>query len=334
MTQGCCDSSTHISGLEIREVENGVEMTNTIESQDADRSLTNVLKTTFLKLNFNFNEKLDPIQSKIIHFILPLSGRFETFQRFMKVYEQICLITGEKTELIVILFPNKVENTFNQTVDVVKKLNSKYPSANMEVIPSYRNFSRALALEIGVSKCKDDDLLFFVDVDIVFTNSALQRIRLNTIINRQLYFPIVFSQFDPKIVYDDAKRRDSYAINNFNGYWREYGFGIASLYKKDFRSIGGFDLMIQGWGKEDVDLYEKAVRSNLTTFRAVDRHLIHVFHDVQCDPSLSGPQLTMCEGSRANTYAGTEQLANIIYGNPEYLKYAKTLRTRSTAPGA
>ncbi|XP_048505048.1 chondroitin sulfate synthase 1 isoform X2 [Athalia rosae] len=325
----------HFTGLEIREVLDGVEVIPEAgEAQEEQKSLQSVLRNSFLGLKFNTYQNVDPIKSKVIHFLLPLSGRFEIFRRFVKVYEQICLVPSENTELLIILFAHRIENTMNETISLVNDVKNKYPGAKIDLITSHRNFSRAVALEIGVSKCKDDDLLFFIDVDIVFTNSALHRIRLNTVYMKQLYFPIVFSQFDPKVVYDDAKRRDSYVISNYNGYWREYGFGIASLYKRDFRFIGGFDLSIRGWGKEDVDLFEKAVRSNLTTFRAPDKHLIHVFHDVDCDPNLSGSQLMMCEGSRADTYAGTDQLANIIYGHPEYLRYAKTLKSRITTPAA
>lgn len=41
------------------------------------------------------------------------------------------------------------------------------------------------------------------------------------------------------------------------GYWRNFGFGIVSMYKSDLELVGGFDISIQGWGKEDVDLYIK-----------------------------------------------------------------------------
>ncbi|XP_046431299.1 chondroitin sulfate synthase 1 isoform X2 [Neodiprion fabricii] len=325
----------HFTGLEIREVVDGVEAESKTHRDREANSIQSVLRNSFLSMNFNAKESFDPIESKVIHFILPLSGRLATFRRFISVYEDVCLVgKGERTELTIILFPHRVEGSFNESTSLVNNLKYKYPSAVIAVVPSYKNFSRAVALEIGVSRHKDDDLLFFVDVDIVFTSSALRRIRLNTIMNRQVYFPIVFSQFDPKIVYADGKLRETDLITNSNGYWREYGFGIASLYKKDFRLVGGFDLSIQGWGKEDVDLFEKAVRSNLTTFRAVDPHLVHVFHDVECDPSLSGPQLTMCEGSRADTYAGLNQLADTIYGHPEYLRYAKALRTRTSTPAA
>ena len=43
-----------------------------------------------------------------------------------------------------------------------------------------------------------------------------------------------------------------------------FGYGMASMYNSDLRSLGGFDKSIKGWGKEDVDLFDKV--SNFTSF--------------------------------------------------------------------
>ena len=37
----------------------------------------------------------------------------------------------------------------------------------------------------------------------------------------------------------------------------------------------------QGWGIEDVDLYEKLLKSNITVFRSVEPNLIHKYHKVK-----------------------------------------------------
>jgi chondroitin sulfate synthase len=55
-------------------------------------------------------------------------------------------------------------------------------------------------LDLGMSQCSDDSLLFFIDVDILFDNDTLSRIRRNTIKNVQVYYPIVFSQYDPTLI--------------------------------------------------------------------------------------------------------------------------------------
>lgn len=313
----------------MRETVNGVEIQPRRESND--KSIHNLFHRGFLNLNFDF-QKEDPVQSKVINFILPLSGRYEIFQRFLQNYEDICLTSGEKTSLLVVLYQHKSENTFNKTIDLIEQLKYKYRSASIEVLPISGDFSRARALDLGASKMQADDLMLFIDVDIVFTSSALNRIRLNTLSGRRIYFPIVFSQYDPKVVYGDARKQDKFIINEISGHWRQYGFGIVSLYKSDYRTVGGLDLSIQGWGKEDVEFFEKAVKSDLDVFRAADRHLVHVYHEIECSKQLSSLQFSMCMGSKVDTYAGVETLADMIYGNPNILRFAKERRQRRTNP--
>ena len=43
-------------------------------------------------------------------------------------------------------------------------------------------------------------------------------------------------------------------LSQREGFWREYGFGMVSLYQSDFASSGGFDMNLHGWGMEDVHL--------------------------------------------------------------------------------
>lgn len=98
------------------------------------------------------------------------------------------------------------------------------------------------------------------------------------------------------------------------------------MYNSDLRRVGGFDVSIVGWGKEDVDLYEKFIRSNLTVFRAVDVGLVHVFHKIECDPALAEEQMIMCLGSKATSIASQRQLARIVLKNKDIL-LSKTDKT-------
>lgn len=309
---------------------NGVEA-HLGQLSDDISSIHHLFRGGFLNFNFDSQEE-DPVRSKTINFILPLSGRYEIFQRFLQNYEDICLTSGERTSLLVVLYQQKNEDSFNKTIDLIEQLKYKYRAASIDILPITGDFSRARALDAGVSKLHLDDLMLFIDVDIVFTNSALNRIRLNTLAGRRIYFPIVFSQYDPKVVYGEAGRQDRFTINEISGHWRQYGFGIVSLYKRDYIAAGGLNLTIRGWGKEDVDFYEKAVKSSLDVFRAADRHLVHVYHEIECSRQLPSPQFSMCVGSKADTYAGVDTLADIIYGNPDILRFAKERRRKKTNP--
>ncbi|KAK0087704.1 hypothetical protein PV325_000275 [Microctonus aethiopoides] len=318
----------HFTGMEIREIVNDEEVDN--NQRQFKKSSQSLFPANIF---FNNDNEFDAVGDKVIRFILPLSGRYLVFERFLRNYEEVCLIPGDKTELVVVLYGHKTENSIESTVNLIEKTKRQYSNANIQIIFGIGDFSRAKALDLGVTNSKDNDLMLFIDVDIAFTSEALERVRLNTVINRKIYFPIVFSQYDPEFINDNSNTRDIFVINELTGYWRQFGFGIVSLYKCDYLTVGGFDVSINGWGKEDVDFFEKTVKSNLEIFRAPDKHLIHVYHKVVCDEKLSSAQMSMCKSTTYETLASVETLAQIINDNPEYLKFARARIKKNRASG-
>lgn len=158
-------------------------------------------------------------------------------------------------------------------------------------------------------------------------------------ISIKVYYPIVYSEYDPVEVVADAIKsiRDPnetlrpirplpsphYRFDEDTGYWREFGFGIVVVYGSDLRSVGGFNTSIVGWGKEDVDLYEKLIASNLTVFRSVDVSLVHVFHKIECDRRLGDEQMVMCLGSMGTSIASQRVLADLVLKNKEKLRLVR-----------
>ncbi|XP_013413547.1 chondroitin sulfate synthase 1 [Lingula anatina] len=289
-------------------------------------NLLQLVHDQFNKLSYFSNGNVENVdlkhssQGKTIHFILPLSGRLNILQQFMHNFEKVCLELHEDVKLVVINFPSATENDARHEVDdIVQKLKDKYPSYDLRVIHNEGIFSRGVALQQGSAMFDSRTLLFFVDVDITFNNDALQRIRSNTIRGQQVYFPVVFSQYDPAMVCNQNPCPNIPFVFTENiGYWRQFGYGIVSAYKSDFMKVGGFDTTIQGWGKEDVDLFTKFVTlSNLTIFRSVDLGLVHIFHPIHCDPNLDAAQYQMCLGSKAASFAPVWKLSEMVYNIPD-----------------
>ena len=155
------------------------------------------------------------LATKTINFVLPLTGRWEIFQRFLLNYERVCLETNENTNLVIVLFENEANN-FQTMLDasispnpmrqselvhsLLNRLRLKYAltgEKSLKLLTSNLNFSRSIGCELGAALFDSDELIFFVDVDIVFSNEFLLRARLNTIEFKQVYYPIVFSEYDP-----------------------------------------------------------------------------------------------------------------------------------------
>jgi chondroitin sulfate synthase len=202
-----------------------------------------------------------------------------------------------------------------QFLSLVDSLHQNQSNCQVKVVQVDGEFSRGIGLETGISQCKEDDLLFLVDVDIAFSPEAVERILVNAVQGSQVYFPIVFSEYSNDLFSDDLKDADSFQLSMETGYWREFGFGIVAFYKSDFKSVGGFDVGIRGWGKEDVALFDKFLKTNLTVFRSPDPELLHIYHPVICDPKLSHAQHEMCLGTQASTLGSSKNLLNFILKN-------------------
>ncbi|GBP61742.1 Chondroitin sulfate synthase 1 [Eumeta japonica] len=243
---------------------------------------------------------------------------------------------------------------YKNSESLVEYYRDSYSNKDIQVVKmGSTTFSRGAALTEGLKVCAGDDLVFFIDVDMMFNFETLRRIRINTVKHYQVYSPIVFSEFNPDVVYgadfnkfkDDTSVADSdigkYVVSSVHsstksdkelmnskysreirddyGYFRLYGFGILSIYKCDFESVGGFNLSIKGWGLEDVQLFETMIKSNLTVFRAADDSLIHIFHSVDCDRNLEKSQYTMCLGTKASTYASEKHMIYYMLNHPDVL---------------
>ncbi|KAF7493190.1 Chondroitin sulfate synthase 1 [Sarcoptes scabiei] len=255
------------------------------------------------------------IDRTMVNIIVPLYERTETFKRFVNNLASIQRDDNHFT-LTIVLF------TLNRTdiVDEIQEILRNH-SIKANVLRLDGSFSRGAALQKSSVIFNDEDLLFFLDVDMIFNSNVLHRIRRNTLLNSQVYYPIVFSQynncfyhisevsdrFEPK-----CPHQSNFEINDDNGYWRQFGYGIVAIYKYDLVAAGGYTTTIKGWGIEDVDLYDRLVRSNLTIFRSVDPDLIHVYHEINCDPNLSLPQFEMCLGTKFFSLGSARTIAKFI----------------------
>ncbi|XP_047532573.1 chondroitin sulfate synthase 1 [Vanessa atalanta] len=304
-------------------------------------------------LKWSDDEYEYPIYDRRIHFVLPLLGRFEVFNRFMKNYEDIVLKNDEAVSLIVVLYlDSKSPLDYSNSESLVNHYRDVYGKDIKIVQMGSTTFSRGAALTEGIKQCSSDNLVFFIDVDMMFNHVTLRRIRINTVKYHQVYFPIVFSEYNPEVVYGDdynkfkdetlvmntdlgkyvesedgatksdrelANLKYSKVINDDFGYFRQYGFGILSIYKCDFDRVGGFDLNIKGWGLEDVQLFETLIKSNLTVYRIADETLVHIFHSVDCDKKLEKSQFLMCLGTKASTYGSEKHMTYYMLNHPEVL---------------
>ena len=245
----------------------------------------------------------DPRQT--VTFIVPVAGqkKIPVIKRFLDNYEKEVLSQLQPARLVLVVFKETKDDTaMEDTVrDGVMGLESNYPGYDFTVSVLERVFSRAIGMMEGVQRCASSDLLFLVDVDIQFTADVLDNIRSFTKLGEQVYFPIVFSMFKGET----------------DGYWRDFGYGIMAAYRADIDRVDGFNTTIVGWGKEDVDLYDRFVAAPaISIFRSPCPQLVHRYHPVTCAPQLSAVQAAACRSSRANNYLPLSALVSQVLSSP------------------
>eukprot|EP00118_Oscarella_pearsei_P026681 m.310278 g.310278 ORF g.310278 m.310278 type:complete len:899 (+) comp50624_c0_seq1:79-2775(+) len=266
-------------------------------------------------------EKLSTFEDLHVHvnLVLPLAKRIEVFEQFMYRFRKYCI--GQKFLDIFLIIVYFGEENRQDVVDLLAKYRDVFSWNNYKVITVSGPFSRGVGLLKGAEYVRDSDsdhrLMFFCDVDIRFTPAFLQRCYRNPILGKRIYYPVVFSLYNPALSPTKHDSHSSIFIKRETGFWRDFGFGMVCLYVEDFFNVGGFDLSIEGWGGEDVDLYTKFVQSGFDSMRSVDEGIYHIWHEKQCRPELTSEQYQSCMNSKISTSGSQKQLGNIIIEQQE-----------------
>jgi hypothetical protein len=268
------------------------------------------------------SKRTDMSKLPFVNIILPLAGRIEAFKRFLANFERIVLMKDEKVRLLIMYFPDVSNN--KEHIRILESYKQKYSNFDVRWENVRGNFSRGLALHLGIVQPRPDSLLFFCDVDLEFNVEFLNRCRLNTVKGKRVYYPMVFSQFNQTISLNKTHRESFKHINREgvfqyenlqtdHGFWRKYGFGIVCVYGEDVVNVGGFDLTIKGWGLEDVRLYEQFLQSGrYDVIRTPDPGLVHIYHVSSCSPDLEPQRFESCKKSASSQLANAGSLVNYM----------------------
>lgn len=253
----------------------------------------------------------------VVNMIVPLSGRISAFKRFIATFKEIHA-KDANIKLLFVVFRDRDQSKLDgcEYKQIISNLSSD--GLPVSFVKLSGQFSRAAGLQYGSNIFKPNDLLFFIDIDLQFDEKVFQRIRRNTIQGKQVYFPIIFSQFGDLSLIGSPREKlvPQLEVNSDSGYWRQFGFGIAALYNSDVQAINGFNTNIKGWGKEDVDFYNRFVaNSSYSIMRAPDLGLIHIYHENDCDGSLNPVQYHMCLGTKFSNLASSKKMAEYLIKN-------------------
>ncbi|XP_029019075.1 chondroitin sulfate N-acetylgalactosaminyltransferase 1-like [Betta splendens] len=254
--------------------------------------------------------------SMLVNIIVPLSGRSDAFRQFISSFREVCIQQDGRVHLTVVYFGR---DQIEQVKAMLDQTTRETQFRGFTLVQLHEEFSRGRGLEVGARAWRRSHnvLLFFCDVDVHFTADFLTSCRLNTEPGKKVYYPVLFSQYNPSVIYSNQTRpppvKQQLVMTKEAGFWRDFGFGMTCQYRSDFINIGGFDRGIKGWGLEDVHLYRKYLHSKLMVIRSPSRGLFHLWHEKSCAHELPPDKFKMCMQTKAMSEASHGQLGALFF---------------------
>lgn len=141
-----------------------------------------------------------PIQyQKKLYLIVPLSsGKTETLRHFLDNLGDIVSKRRYDVILVLVYFGQSIKELMAIFQPFILKCNFK--TYKIKHITS-GNFSRGAALDAGIQVIdqRANPLMFLCDVDVIFKESFLRRCMTYTESGKSVYYPIVFSLYNPTV---------------------------------------------------------------------------------------------------------------------------------------
>ncbi|XP_031238965.1 chondroitin sulfate N-acetylgalactosaminyltransferase 2 isoform X2 [Mastomys coucha] len=281
------------------------------------------------------NELID-ITRSVINIIVPLAERTEAFSQFMQNFREVCIHQDKRIHLTVVYFGKE---GLSKVKSILESVSSESNFHNYTLVSLNEEFNRGRGLNVGARAWdKGEVLMFFCDVDIYFSAEFLNSCRLNAEPGKKVFYPVVFSLYNPAVVYANQDVpppvQQQLVHKKDSGFWRDFGFGMTCQYQSDFLAVGGFDMEVKGWGGEDVHLYRKYLHGDLIVIRTPVPGLFHLWHEKHCADELTPEQYRMCIQSKAMNEASHSHLGMMVFREEIEMHLRKqAYRTNSEAAG-
>lgn len=259
-------------------------------------------------------------ESTRINLILPVTASTrDGVVSFLDSYAHTCLDSGDNSNLFVVfIYDTDNKNDKDDIFSVLKSMISYYESKYMNgarIVWSAETTSSPskIALMDSISKKFSAESLFLLcTVGMELSIDYLNRIRMNTIANWQVYFPIGFWQYKPNLVFEEKPYPTVIEISRDTGHFDANAYDHASFYNSDY--IAARQRMREAGASVDVGLFKMfLLYHDAHVFRAVEPALLHRYHERICKPTSDEEAYHRCLVSRSEGLASRSQLAMLIF---------------------
>ncbi|NXX77346.1 CHPF2 glucuronyltransferase, partial [Urocolius indicus] len=177
--------------------------------------------------------------------------------------------------------------------------------------------SQVKLMDIVSKKHPVDTLFFLASVWTEINMEFLNRCRMNTISNWQVFFPVHFQEFNPALVYRGEQTASSGTDFLRDGHFDRHSFAEACFYNSDYmtaRTKLAADILDQDEVLESMEVFDVFLHySGLHLFRAVEPGLVQKYALRSCNPRLSEELYHRCLLSNLEGLASRSHLAMALF---------------------
>ncbi|KAF7997580.1 hypothetical protein HCN44_006151 [Aphidius gifuensis] len=280
-----------------------------------------------------------------INIILPIKiNKIEESLMFIDNYSNVCMKNKDKTSLMLVLLynfdsPSKgATDIFYKIKQMALSLTEKYKRNQSKItwlsirLPTNSTLLEADTVpqviigDLITKKYSPESLILFIETNVLLEPEYLNRVRMNTISQWQIFSPIPFVEFQPNITYFNKKNNDKIDVNRKDGRYDHLNYESISFYVKDYqniRKLSQYDIPIINNDKDIVKNYKFLQQnhesifnlfilySKLHPFRAVEPALKILYSHLNCQ-YLNIKKNSTCNERKLQQLGQRRQLANLI----------------------
>ncbi|RZF45951.1 hypothetical protein LSTR_LSTR008328 [Laodelphax striatellus] len=192
-----------------------------------------------------------------VNFILPVDAAHKNEAvKFIQQYTKVCMEKKDKTFLMLVFLydanvPGKgnsddifkeikenavaLSNRFQKDGSKIAWLSIKLPSLSSQYTSVHQALLDFAIADLALKKFPAESLMLFCQTNMDIKQDYLNRVRMNTIIQWQIFSPVPYTEFNPAIVYGpETARPADLDINKNVGHFDSHNTKHISFYNEDY----------------------------------------------------------------------------------------------------
>ena len=262
-----------------------------------------------------------------IHLILPLyENEVGDFSNFMEWFAKTVLETSDNSYLYIVFVHEKSHSSkgngdpFAMSKRVIDYHLSNHPSrkgtVTWKVLEKYNSErSEISVIDHVIHDIQSADLVCVCSVGMEIDIEYLNHVRMNTIPNVQVFFPISYWQYKQNLVYEEYPYPPGIELGQKYGHFDVESYEHCSFYMSDYAMVRKHLFENDVKKISLIDMFLKIPKLHI--FRAAEPSLRIRWRMVDCHAKNSMDDKARCEKRKMESLASRSQLAKSVFDYTE-----------------